>query len=51
MILSHGESSLERAFSMNEEILEDKLIKKTLVSEQLIYNNENLITRNKEHLS
>ena len=36
-VLSHGQSSIERGFSVNKELLEDNLQEKSLVSQRLIY--------------
>ena len=41
MVILHGQSSLERGFSVNEEILQDNLKEKKLVFEQIIYDNLN----------
>ena len=48
MILSHGQSSLERGFSINKEILDNNLQKKSLISQRLIYDHftsENIVLR------
>ena len=37
MILSHGQSSIERGFSINKEILDNNLQEKSLISRSLIY--------------
>ena len=45
-ILSHGQSSIERGFSINKEILDNNLQEKSLISRCLIYNHftsENIV--------
>ena len=37
MFLLHGQSSIERGFSVNKEILNNKLQEKSLISQHLIY--------------
>ena len=39
MILSHGQSSIERGFSINKEILDNNLLEKSLISQCSIYDN------------
>ena len=46
MILSHGQSSIERGFSLNKEILDNNLQEKLLISQRLIYDHftsENIV--------
>lgn len=42
VILWHGQNSLKRGFSANQKILRDNLKEKTVVSDQLIYDNLNV---------
>ena len=37
-VLSHGQSDVERGFSVNKEILQDNLQEKYLISQRLIHN-------------
>ena len=37
MFLLHGQSSIEHGFSINKEILDNKLQEKSLISQHLIY--------------
>ena len=46
MILSHGQSSTERGFSINKELLGNNLQEKSLISQRLIYDHftsENIV--------
>ena len=46
MILLHGQSSIERGFSINKEILDNNLQEKSLISRRLIYSHftsENIV--------
>ena len=36
IVLSHGESSIERGFTINKEVLQDNLQEKSLVPQRLI---------------
>ena len=46
MILSHGQSCIERRLSINKEILDNNLQEKSLISQRLIYDHftsENIV--------
>ena len=36
-ILSHGQSNIERGFSVNKEVLDDNMTEKSIVSQRLVY--------------